>query len=68
MELIEIKSSSVLNFLGRGIDSFRNKRINNLVEELKKWGDEITDDAVQSEAFLSSVISTVDAIQKASGH
>lgn len=68
MEVIEIKSSTVLKVLGKGIEYFRNKRINKLVEDLRNGDIEISDDSIKSESFLSSFISTVDAIQKASGH
>lgn len=54
--------------INKGVDHFRQKRIDELLTKLEQGQINLDDHKVQSEAFLSTLINTADAIQKASGH
>lgn len=61
-------ATGVRAIINKGVDYFRQKRIDALLTKLEQGDLDIDDPKIQSEAFLSTLINTADALQKASGH
>ncbi|WP_417446124.1 hypothetical protein [Kangiella sp.] len=69
MSLTTTAINSVLTTaLKQGISYWRKKRINELLEKLKTGGINLDSPEVEKEEFISTLIYTADALQKASGH
>jgi hypothetical protein len=54
--------------IGLSVDFLRKRRIELLLEKLESGTIDIDDPEIKTESFISTLINTADALQKASGH
>lgn len=64
----KIAASGIRAVISKGVDFLRKRRIDQLLERLESGGIDVDDPKVQTEPFISTIIYTADALQKASGH
>jgi anti-sigma28 factor (negative regulator of flagellin synthesis) len=64
----KVATSAVRTIIQKGVGFLRQKRIDELLEKLENGSIDIDDPKVTSENFISTLINTADALQKASGH
>jgi hypothetical protein len=64
----KVATSAVRTIIQKGVGFLRQKRIDDLLEKLENGSIDIDDPKVTSENFISTLINTADALQKASGH
>ncbi|HHF3271714.1 TPA: hypothetical protein ACPJ2V_004482 [Vibrio diabolicus] len=64
----KVAASGVRAVINKGVDFLRKRRIDSLLDKLESGQIDIDDPKVQTDSFISTLINTADALQKASGH
>ncbi|PHZ59212.1 hypothetical protein CRG86_017685 [Photobacterium leiognathi] len=64
----KVAASGVRTVINKGVDFLRKRRIDSLLDKLESGQINIDDPRVQTDSFISTLINTADALQKASGH
>lgn len=64
----KVAASGIRAVINKGVDFLRKQRIELLLERLESGQVDIDDPQVQTDSFISTLINTADALQKASGH